>query len=411
MTGQVSVDWLMCNEDGCIGIRLDAGDRCLAHAGDQELAAALKQVAQTGKIDARGVTIDYTLLKKILDSTPRSSDGHAMPTEVRFTGATFWRDVGFDEATFRGATFQGAAGFHRATFQGPADFGGATFQDAVWFTEATFQGPTADFVGANFQGDAGFAGAAFQGNAGFDRATFQGNARFDRATFRRDAGFAGATFQGNAGFAGATFEGAAGFDRATFERAQQFGPMLAHRGLILDAVQFAQPVRIEASTIRMCCRRARFPAGVQFRLRWAGIVLDDTDIPAPSLLMGISSPASEELALAEQQIARDWEQELAGHVSEQPRLLSLQRANVAGLGLANVDLADCRFWGAHNLDKLRLEGGVAFKLSPARLSWEQRRVIAEECTWRAGQTRCHPPAAWDQVEGFSAMSMGPPGRQ
>jgi hypothetical protein len=24
---------------------------------------------------------------------------------------------------------------------------------------------------------------------------------------------------------------------------------------------------------------------------------------------------------------------------------------------------------------------------------------------------CHPPAAWGQVEGFSAMSMGPPGRQ
>jgi len=25
--------------------------------------------------------------------------------------------------------------------------------------------------------------------------------------------------------------------------------------------------------------------------------------------------------------------------------------------------------------------------------------------------KCHPPGAWDQVEGFSAMSMGPPGRQ
>jgi hypothetical protein len=24
---------------------------------------------------------------------------------------------------------------------------------------------------------------------------------------------------------------------------------------------------------------------------------------------------------------------------------------------------------------------------------------------------CHPPASWDQVEGFPAMSMGPPGRQ
>ena len=146
-------------------------------------------------------------------------------------------------------------------------------------------------------------------------------------------------------------------------------------------------MRIEASTTRMCCRRARFPGGVQFRLRWASVVLDDTDVPAPSLLIGIPRLASEKLALAEQQIASDWKQEHAGHVSEQPRLLSLQRANVAGLGLGNVDLADCRFSGAHNLDKLRLEADVAFKLSPARLGWEQRQVVAEECTWRAGQAR------------------------
>ena len=155
----------------------------------------------------------------------------------------------------------------------------------------------------------------------------------------------------------------------------------------MDVVQFAQPVRIEASAIRMCCRQARFPGGVQFKLRWAGVVLDDTDIPAPSLLTGIPRLASEKLALAEQQIARDWEQQHAGHVSEQPRLLSLRLANVAGLGLANVDLASCRFSGAHNLDKLRLEADVVFKFSPARVGWEQRQVIAEECTWRAGQTR------------------------
>jgi len=159
----------------------------------------------------------------------------------------------------------------------------------------------------------------------------------------------------------------------------------------LDSVQFAQPIQIEASTIGMCCRRARFPGGVQFRLRWTAVVLDDTDIPAPSLLTGIARPASKELALAEQQIARGWEQEHAGHVSEQPRLLSLQGANVAGLGLANVDLTDCRFSGTHNLDKLPLEADVIFKLSPARVGWEQRQVIAEECTWRAGQTR---PGRW-----------------
>lgn len=52
MAGPVPVDWLPCDEDGCIGIRLDAGDKCLAHAGDEERDAVLKPVAQTGKIDA-----------------------------------------------------------------------------------------------------------------------------------------------------------------------------------------------------------------------------------------------------------------------------------------------------------------------------------------------------------------------
>ena len=383
------VDWLTCDEDGCIGICLDAGDKCLAHAGDDERDAALEQVAQTGKIDARGVTISSALLKKILDSTPRNPDGCEMPMEVQFAGATFQGD-----ARFAGATFQGHAGFGEATFQGDAWFIGATFQGEAWFGGATFQGD-AWFGGATFQGGAGFLQAAFQGHAMFSRATFQDyamfhetafqdDAGFDGATFQCDAGFGEATFQGEAWFGGATFQGEALFGGATFERAQQFGPVLAHSGLNLDGMQFAQPVRIEASTIGMCCRRARFPGGVQFRLRWARVVLDETDIPAPSLLTGIPRLADEKLASAEQQMARGWEQ-------EQPRLLSLQRANVTGLGLANVDLSDCRFAGAHNLDKLRLEADVAFRLSPARVGWEQRQVIAEECKWRAGETR---PSRW-----------------
>jgi hypothetical protein len=64
----------------------------------------------------------------------------------------------------------------------------------------------------------------------------------------------------------------------------------------------------------------------------------------------------------------------------------LQRANVAGLGLSNVSVADCRFAGAHNLDKLRLEAGVAFAIN-RRLSWDWRQVIAEERAWRAPRSR------------------------
>jgi uncharacterized protein YjbI with pentapeptide repeats len=384
MAGQVSVDWPTCDEDGCIGIRLDAGGKCLAHAGNEERDAALGQVAQTGKIDARGVTISNTLLKRILDSAPRDSNGYVVATEAQFTEATFQGYAGFI-----GATFQDGAWFVEATFQDGAEFGGATF-GGVFFAGATFQAG-AGFGGATFQTYAGFSGATFQGRTVFVEATFQDSAVFGQATFQDSAEFDGATFQGDAEFDGATFQGDARFHGAMFERTQQFGPLLAHRELNLDVVQFAQPVRIEASTPSLCCRQAQFPGGVQFRLRWADVVLDDTDIPAPSLLTGIPRLASEKLASAEQRSVGDWEQEHAGHVSEQPRLLSLQGANVAGLGLASVDLAGCRFSGAHNLDKLLLEADVTFKFSPALVGWEQRQVIAEECTWRASKTR---PGRW-----------------
>ena len=159
-------------------------------------------------------------------------------------------------------------------------------------------------------------------------------------------------------------------------------------------MQFAQPVQIEVSTTGVCCRRARFPGGVQFRLRWARVVLDDTDLAAPSILAGIPRLSSEELARREEQIARAWQRLLAGEISEQPQLLSLRRANVAGLGLSNVSVADCRFAGAHNLDKLRLESDVSFATAPLPLGlggqkWGGREVIAEERTWRASRSRRH----------------------
>jgi hypothetical protein len=153
-------------------------------------------------------------------------------------------------------------------------------------------------------------------------------------------------------------------------------------------------VQIEASTIGVCCRGARFAGGVEFRLRWARVVLDDTDLAAPSILAGIPRLASDVLARPEQRIARAWQRLLAEEVSERPRLLSLQRANVAGLGLSSIDLADCRFAGAHNLDKLRLEADVSFAAAPVWLRWDWRQVIAEERTWRAQRSRRWPSPRW-----------------
>jgi uncharacterized protein YjbI with pentapeptide repeats len=309
-----------------------------------------------------------------------------------FDRATFWDGVEFNRATFTAdglfgeAKFEGRARFYGAIFKGKARFGEVTFQDTAVFTGATFKGD-AEFSGATFTNDGLFSGASFKGKAMFGKVTFHSTAGFDAtleadamfvdATFEGDAVSAGPTFGGDAVFDGATFEGDAGFD-ATFKADAMFveatfkgdvpvlGPIAVGGQLNLDRVQFASPVRIEADAGAITCRRGRFPYGVRFDVRHADVRLDDTDLSVPSLLTGPRSPA-----------------EIAGR----PRLLSLQGANVAGLTLGNVNLAFCRFSGAHNLDKLRLEAGAVFGLSPVVAGWERRQVIAEEAVWRAARDR------------------------
>jgi hypothetical protein len=323
MTGQAGVAWPTCGEDGCIGIQLARGGKCLAHATTRRRNAALKRLGETGEIDARGVPITDVLLRQILATAPHDAEDHPTFREARFD----W----------------------------------ATFQDAR-----------------------------------FDNATFQ-HARFDDATFQGDAGFIGTTFQGTAWFGGATFRRHAGFRYARFEQARQLGPLLVYGVLALDAAHFAQLIQIEASTRGLSCQRARFPAGVQFRLRGAQIVVDDADLPSPSLLMGIDALSDARLVRREQRFVQAVHRlapQAAVELSARPRLLSVQGANVAGLGLANVDLAECRFAGAHNLDRLRLETKVSFSAAPVRLPWDRRRVIAEERAWRAARSERWATPQW-----------------
>jgi Pentapeptide repeats (9 copies) len=315
-----------------------------------------------------------------------------------FGGATFEDYAGFEKATFKGhvtfgqATFKGDAGFGKATFKGSAGFEGASFKGDAGFGKATFKG-SAGFEGASFKGGAGFSEATFKGDATFNRATFDSaswfkGATFDRATFENYAGFNRATFDDSARFGEATFKGDAEFSGVTFKGDAEFsgvtfevdmpvlGPVKAGGWLNLDGVQFASPVRIEADAGAVTCRRSRFPGGVRFDVRRAAVRMDDTDLSVPSLLTGPSASGP------------------AG-TTEQPKLLSLQRANLAELALGNVNLAACRFAGAHNLDKLRLEADSVFGLSPAVAGWERRQVIAEETAWRAD--RAHP-GRWSAPE-------------
>jgi uncharacterized protein YjbI with pentapeptide repeats len=312
--------------------------------------------------------------------------GATFQGDARFQGATFQSD-----AQFEGATFQDEARFDRATFQGAADFSGATFLDTAWFgyVGATFQA-IAVFRGVTFEGDAAFDMVTFEGNAWFDKAIFRGRALFHvvsfqwmavfrGATFHRYVGFRAATFRSDTVFEGATFQGSALFDKATFQQTRQLGPMLVRKSLLLREAVFYQRAQVEVAAAALCCQQARFPAGVQLRVRWAQVVLDDADLAAPSVLTGVPRFTD----LDEDRFASVWRRLRPPKArDDRPRVLSLRRADVAGLTVSDVDLRACRFLGAHNLDKLRIDGGVTF--GSTRDVWLARRLtIAEEHQWRA----------------------------
>jgi hypothetical protein len=448
-----------CIQDDCTGIRLPTTAWCLAHAVEQApdaFEAELERISAEGTVDARGVVISAELLARVLDATPRR---HNRPTFMAawFGEATLQGDAGFYEANFQGeanfgeASFQGKAGFGGASFEGRALFSGVRFQDGAEFRDVSFQGEAgfnrasfqgrAGFIRANFQGRATFDGTTFKDTAWFDGTTFKGDAQFDRATFERNVGFARTTFEGDAAFYGTNLEGRAefgdaifkgdawfirtnfldhaGFSRAnfqrdarfgetrfkgdawfrgaSFERATHIGPLLT-RELILDGAVFGARVQLDVTAAAVCARRAQFPAGVHLRLRYATVVLDDASLAASAILAGVPSPFPD-IEEHEHPVSRAWERLPPGPRAQRwrPRLLSIRRADVAGLRLADVDLRACRFAGAHNLDRLGIEGRHSFSESPSHWhwawtwpplwKWTGRWLLAEEHQWRADRER------------------------
>jgi hypothetical protein len=64
-----------CAADSCSGVRLTAGNRCWAHADDQDARAALKELGEDGDLDARGVPITAQLLQRLLRAAPTDRQG------------------------------------------------------------------------------------------------------------------------------------------------------------------------------------------------------------------------------------------------------------------------------------------------------------------------------------------------
>ncbi|GAA1025827.1 hypothetical protein GCM10009557_01290 [Virgisporangium ochraceum] len=294
---------------------------------------------------------------------------------AQFMNATFGSRAKFgvvrfaEEADFGGATFGDAATFWKTQWNGDASFGNTKFGPNATFTfcrfgaKATFSGARlgeeADFSRSTFSGPVDFTAGSFGIAVQFSNTEFQGSARFRRRLFGRGASFNKSRFEGDTSFEFASFEdGDVAFTDAEV-RSELFS---------LDGITFSRPVYINVKSNSVSLRGARFLNGGHIRLEGdATVDLEDASFPQPFMI--------------------------SGKEGSRASVSSVRRADLAGLVISELSLTDCRFVGAHNLDKLQIQSLVRpfqfFGVGP----WGTRRmVILEEIEWRNSRANAASPS-------------------
>jgi uncharacterized protein YjbI with pentapeptide repeats len=294
-----------------------------------------------------GTSLDAGAVARLLEEAT-GEDGRAVLVDADFEGTRFVGDVVFDDALFEGtANFAGAhfehgsASFDDAIFAGPATFSGATFDGNVWFMRARFEGD-AEFDGARFLGD----------QVSFQVAVIGRGAMFDDAEFRTTI----------VGFEGATVDGGLSFRNTSFARGGSW-MLPAREDVFMAEATFEERVELRLETPLAYLGGTDFRRGATIRPRGGEVNLAETSFGAPSV---VSS------------------------ADERARVVSVQRADLANLVLADVDLSECRFHGAHHLDQLRLEDVAFLARPPSRAS--PRQTLFEEAQWRRGEPGALEPA-------------------
>jgi hypothetical protein len=343
--------------------------------------------------------------------------------EVIFAGPVSFERVAFAAANFVRAEFRFGGSFVDATFRGPALFVASVFAPsmgalamrgtgAVSFAGVTFQreanfsgadlGPLASFAKARFARSGVFRGAVFGPAASFEDAEigtrssfvavrFGDALRFTNASLGQNVDFGRAAFGDSASFAGASFGTAASFEHcrfgvspsfagASFGSQTRLGPCSATDAFILDGVTLGDGSQLDVRAQTVVASGIRVAGGADLRLDCSVLLLEGAHFEAPTTLSGARVDLDLDTAADDT------------HYESRPAVPTFGRANVACLLLADVALSQCRFLGAHNLDRLRFGSGVEFAETPRGWQcgwtfppvwrWSRRRIIAEEGSWR-----------------------------
>jgi len=344
-------------------------DRCLEHLSGTEIDQAFGLINPGADIDVRGTRLSGKLLSR-LAAVVGNAAGEAVFGTAKFSGALF-----DDAASFAKARFNGDAQFEDARFHADVTFAGASFSQDALFTGTQFEGAAIFDSGVTVNGSAVFSSAQFRGPADFTHARFEGGSSFNRATFSGLAGFTGTRCHANADFTS-----------TRFSAARSLGPLAVRDRLLLDHAAFEEKVTIEAAASAITARHASF-AGATLLLGYGDVSLDNITTTEPMTVIG----ALPELAaggLTPPGAA------LPGGAHPEPTLLSLGGVDASQLLLIDLDLSECHFTDAFNLDQLRFEGSrCRFAEPPRPRGWRhalpptRRQMLAEERDWRSGRRR------------------------
>ncbi|MFI7086541.1 hypothetical protein ACIBUR_23460 [Streptomyces anulatus] len=194
--------------------------------------------------------------------------------------------------------------------------------------------------------------------------------------------------------------GVAWFWSATFVTADSLGPLVCAGRIVLSGAAFGGPVTLSFAARRLECRRTRWSATAETRLRYATVDFAHAVFEYPLTIAAEPDP----FVLTDGSELADTA--LAGAPGPGVRVASLRGVDAAHLVLADVDLSDCLFTGTVHLDQLRLEGACTFDTAPSSVHWRrwppvrftERRVLAEAHHWRVSQ-----PGA---VQGWNVAVLG-----
>ncbi|MFJ4421882.1 pentapeptide repeat-containing protein [Streptomyces bobili] len=390
---------------------------------------------------------------------------HVDFSEISFQGPYWFDNVTFHESvTFKRSSFQVSGCFLRCRFEGAADFNGAamvgidfsgaqfksadfsylthsgslnfedaTFDDFVTFEHARIK--TAHFTrtkfsqsrfwSTHFSATTSFSGATFRDHASFENVHFEGDIDFDVAEFRwvdfTRAQFSGLTMFRHTRFDSAYFNGASFENTVAFSMAYAsstvslaackfvgdfLGPVRAD-GLNLTNSHFQSAVRIEVAANYINLDRTRFDTSAAFHVRYATVHLTDVN---PTFPITITSH-HEQFLEAGMVLAENFgvDAEALGKVE------GMKGVDAALIVFNDIDLRRCSFEGSYHLDQINLEGRCRFSTPPQSPSWgkawiplrvwTQRKVLAEERSWRASnQNRGLDRMGWGEAATPSKFS-------